>query len=141
MKKSTVFKWGGWGLLAVVVAAGAFAFVSHKNTSSSRVELSDWWQEHRQLLHSGNGDHACDCFQPIISYFKISNITADGATFEWDCSAPSSYQVRYGLDKNKGTEFPAGVGYSSPLYTLHSVTLTGPETQYPLSCRTMLNMF
>lgn len=127
MKKSNVFKLSGYGLLMVMLA-GVSVFVFRAN--SSRIVLSDEAKEHRIMLHNAEGEHACDCFMPLISYFNITNITSSGATFTWDCSSPSTYQVNYGPTSAKGTFYPAAAG-TTP-YTLHAITLTGlkPNTTY-----------
>lgn len=129
MKKSNIFGWSGIGLLAVVLV-GADMFAFSTNTSSSRIVLADEAKEHRILLHNAAGEHACDCFSPLISSFTIKDITESSATFTWDCSSPSSYQVNYGTTSGKGTKFPAATPTVS--YTNHSVTVTGlkPKTTY-----------
>jgi len=129
MKKLNVFKWTGYGLL-VVMLAGISVFVFRSNTSSSRIVLRDGLQEQRKILHNAVGEHACNCFSPLISYFNITNVTADGATFTWDCSEASSYQITYGTSSNKGTLFPSATPTVS--YKVHSITLTGlkPKTLY-----------
>jgi hypothetical protein len=128
MKKANVFKWTGFGLLAVMLV-GVGVSVFHTNTTSSRVVLRDELKENRTILHNALGDHACDCFSPIIANFKVSNITGNSADFTWDCSSPSSYQVNYGTSSGKGTKFPKDQGAS---YTNHTVTVTGlnPNTEY-----------
>jgi hypothetical protein len=129
MKKANVLKMTGIGLLAVVlVTVGVSVF--RTNTSSSRVVLTDEFDANRKILHSAAGDHACDCFSPIIANFKVSNITGTSADFSWDCSSPSSYQVNYGTSGNKGTKFPKDRPDAS--YTNHTVTVTGlnPATEY-----------
>lgn len=130
MKKLDIFKWSGLGLLAVVLAGTGTLIYRANNTSSCRIVLADEAKEHRTLLHNASGDHQCDCFMPMISTFTVSNITESSATFTWDCSTPSSYQVNYGTSSNKGTKFPT----ENPTvpYTNHSVTVTGlkPQTTY-----------
>jgi|GEM_PF-3180621 len=137
MKKSSMFKWSGLGLLAIAAAAGVFVF--HANTSSSRIVLGDWMQEHRILLHNGSGEHACDCFSPIIPSFNQSNLTSTSVTYSWTCSEASTYQVTYGTTSAKGTYFPSGIGSSSPTYKSSSVTLTGlkPGTTYHIAPSSM----
>lgn len=127
MKKSNVFKVSGYGLL-VVALAGVSVFVFHGN--SSRVVLSDNLKEQRRILHNGIGEHNCHCFMPLISYFTVSNVTSTSATFTWDCSSPSTYQVNYGPTASKGTLYPVAAG-TTP-YKLHSITVTGlrPSTLY-----------
>jgi hypothetical protein len=129
MKKPNIFKWTGFGLL-VVVLAGAAIFVFRTRISSSKIVLRDELKENRILLHNASGDHACDCFLPTISNFKVSNITATSANFTWDCDAPSTYQVNYGIFSNKGTKFPS-ITPDVP-YKNHTVTLEGlkPKTVY-----------
>jgi hypothetical protein len=129
MKKANVFKLTGFGLLAMVLV-GVGVSVFRTNTSSSRVVLTDEFDANRKILHSAAGDHACDCFSPIIANFKVSNVTTNSADFSWDCSSPSSYQVNYGTSGNKGTKFPKDRPDVS--YTNHTVTVTGlnPNTEY-----------
>jgi len=129
MKKSGIFKWGGYGLI-VAVLAGASVFLFRSNIFSSRVVLHNVTQEERVVLHSIEGEHACHCFSPMISYFKVLNVTSTSASFTWDCSQQSTYQVNYGLTANKGTLFPANAPTSS--YTLDTITVTGltPNTLY-----------
>jgi len=123
----------GYGFKAVLlglVLAGVTAFFVRTHFFSNRVVLSDNIKEEREILHNADGHHACHCFSPLISYFEISNITATSATFTWDCSSPSSYQVNYGLTSAKGTLYPAETPTVS--YSEHSVTVTGlePNTTY-----------
>jgi hypothetical protein len=127
MKKSHIAKWGGLGITGIVAVVALVVFRTH---SSSRIVLNDDLMEHRQLLHSADGDHACDCFSPLISYFEVTDVTDNSATFEWDCSSPSSFQVNFGKSSTKGTLFPAETPTVS--YTEHSVTVTGlqPNTTY-----------
>jgi hypothetical protein len=129
MKKSNVLKWIGYGSIAVVVA-GALIVVFRASTSSSRIVLRDQIQTERIILHNAKGEHACHCFSPLISYFTISNITSSEATFTWDCSEASTYQVNYGTSSSKGTLFPSATPTVS--YKVHSVTVTGlkPNTLY-----------
>jgi hypothetical protein len=129
MKKSSVLKWTGYGLLAVVLA-GAGVFVFRANTSSSRIVLKDELQIQRKLLHNAAGEHGCHCFSPFIASVTISNITSSGASIHWICDQPSSYQVKYGTTSTKGTYFPTATPAVS--YKDHTVILTGlqPKTLY-----------
>lgn len=122
MKKSSILKWIGFGLLAVVLA-GAGAFVFRANNSSSRIVLADEIKEHRQLLHNGTGDHGCDCFSPLVTGFTVSNVTSTSVTCTWVCSSPSTYQVNYGTTNAHGTLFPAATPTLGQ--TSSSVTVTG----------------
>jgi len=134
MKKSSVFKWVGLGLLAVVVAAGVFVF--HANTSSSRIVLADEAKEHSIMLHNANGDHGCDCFQPWISSVTLSNITANSVDVTWHCgtytgaAGASTYQVTYGTTSSKSSTYPTAMPTVS--YVDHTVTVPNltPNTLY-----------
>jgi hypothetical protein len=129
MKKSSIFKWSGLVLLALILS-GTGIVIYRSNTSPSRIVLADEAKEHRILLHNAAGEHACDCFSPLIATFSVSKITATSATFTWDCSSPSSFQVNYGKTSAKGTKFPSAT--PTVAYTDHSVTVTGlePKTTY-----------
>jgi hypothetical protein len=136
MKKSNVFKWTGFGLLALVLA-GAGVFVFLNKTSSSRIVLADEAKEHSIKLHNAMGDHACDCFQPWIMNVTLSNITSTSVDVAWHSGTwvtgkdgPATYQVTYGTTSAKTSIYPTTL--PTVAYIDHTVTVPNltPNTKY-----------
>jgi hypothetical protein len=135
MKKSSILKWCGYGTAAAVVVAGALVLFPSK-TSLSQIVLADEAKEHRILLHSAAGEHACDCYQPQIANVTISNITSTSVDVTWDCGAdggvagPATYQVTYGTTSAKSSTYPTAM--PTVTYTHHTITVPNltPGTQY-----------
>lgn len=142
MKKSRLFKWSGFGLLAVMLMC-ALVFVFLNKKSSSRIVLADEMKEHRQLLHNAAGDHACNCFQPIIANVTFSNILSTSVDVSWHCGTdaggdgPSTYQVTYsnGVTTSKDSVFPKTEPTVS--YVTHTVTVPNlkPNTTYHMGVK------
>jgi hypothetical protein len=140
MKKSSVFKLTGFGLLALLTCALVFVFLN--KTSSSRIVLADEAKEHSQLLHNAMGDHACDCFQPWIMNVTLSNITQTSVDVTWHCGTwisgkdgPATYQVTYGTTSAKTSIYPATL--PTVAYVDHTVTvlLLTPGTLYHIGVK------
>ena len=137
MKKSSVFKWTGFGLLAVMLL-GVAVFLFLNKTSASKIVLADEAKEHSIMLHNANGDHACDCYQPWISNVTISNITNTSVDVSWvsgsvDGStngAGGTYQVTYGPTSARGSTYPTTM--PTVMYNNHTVTVPNlnPNTLY-----------
>jgi hypothetical protein len=137
MKKSRIFRWSGYGLLAVILL-GVAVFLFLNKTSSSKIVLADEAKEHSIMLHNANGDHACDCFQPWISGVKISNITNTSVDVSWVSGsvngttdgAGGTYQVTYGTTTAKTSIYPTTL--PTVMYTNHTVTVANltPGTLY-----------
>lgn len=140
MKRSSVLKWGGIGLVAATaVVVGVFLFNS--KSSSCRLVLADEAKEHSIMLHNAKGDHACDCFQPIISNVTHSNVTPTSFDVSWHSGTydgkdgPGTYQVRYGLTASKDDIYPKTTPTTA--YVQHTVTVSGlkPNTLYHYGVR------
>jgi len=134
MKKSAIFKWSGFAVLAMMIIAVTFFFL--KRNDSSKVVLADEALENAVMLHSAMGDHQCDCFQPWISNVTISNITSTSFDVTWDCgtytggAGPATYQVTYGTTTARSSIFPET--RPTVTYTNHTVTVPNltPNTKY-----------
>ncbi len=126
MKKSRIFKWTGYGVLAVLLL-GVAMFLFLNRTSSSKIVLADEVKEHSIMLHNANGDHACDCFQPWISKVTISNITCNSIDVSWasgtyeNTAGPATYQVTYGTTSAKASIYPTTLPTTA--YTQYTVTV------------------
>jgi hypothetical protein len=142
MKKSRIFRWSGYGLLAVMLL-GVSVFLFLNKTSSSRIVLADEAKEHSIMLHNAMGDHACNCFQPWISNVTISNITCNSIDVSWKTGVESgfsgdgasAYQVTYGTTTSKTSIYPTTL--PTVAYSQYTVTVPNlnPGTLYHLGVK------
>lgn len=133
MKKSVVSKRSSYIFISVFfVSLCVIGIARVQSFSSSRVVLKDQAKIERQILHNSRSHH-CHCFPPMISRnpgFEIINIGHDSASFHWVGDRPATYQVNYGLTREKGTLYPPEK--PTVYYKDYTVTVTGltPNTTY-----------
>jgi Fibronectin type III domain/SdrD B-like domain len=141
MKKSAFLKFGGFGLLTLILGIGAYLYFI--KDSSSKIVLADEAKENSIKLHNAMGEHACDCFQPWIANVTISNITSTSVDVTWDCgtylngAGPATYQVTYGTTTAKDKIYPATqptVTYTKSTVTVPNLT---PNTTYHIGVKSL----